>query len=216
MERFKNLNLIQRLLLAIFLGIIVGQLTFLPTILFEIIMTVSGLFGTILNFILPLMVIGFIVGGITRLSVNAGKLLGLTMGLAFTSLISAALLAFFVGQAVFPYFITDVDPNLFGNDNGLQSLFTLGITPFFTVAEATVFSFIFGIALSYLQKKNKGLQLQAVFQDLQDVILTVLNGFIIPLIPFYVFSNFMNLSYSGSIVEVFRLFGPVYILVIAM
>lgn len=216
MEKLKELNLIQRLLLSIILGIIVGQLTFLPTLLFELVMTLSSLFGTILNFILPLMVIGFIVGGITRLSINAGKLLGLTMGLAFASLLFAALLSFGMGQAIFPYFISSVSTDIFSNASGIESLFNLELSPFFTVAEATLFSFIFGISLSYLQKYDKGLTLKQSFLDLQDVILTVLNGFVIPMIPFYVFSNFMNLSYSGSVFTVFRLFGPVFILIILL
>lgn len=216
MKKLKKLNLIQRLLLAILLGIIVGQLTILPTLFFELMMTLSSLFGTILNFILPLMVIGFIVGGITRLSVNAGKLLGLTMGLSFGSLLFAAAIAFVVGQAIFPIFITEVDPNLFSDAAGIQPLFELQLAPFFTVAEATLFSFIFGIALSVLQREKKGATLRQVFLDLQQVILKVLNGFIIPLLPLYVFGNFMNLSYSGSVFEVFRLFAPVYILIILM
>lgn len=216
MNKLKKLGLIQRLLIAIVAGVLVGQLTFIPTLFFEIIMTLSALFSTILNFILPLMVVGFIVGGITRLSINAGKLLGLTLVLAFMSLLFAASISFFVGQNIFPLFITQVMPELIDDTAGLQPLFTIGFEPFFTVAEATLFSFIFGIALSILQKENKGETLLKVFLDLKDVILTVLNRFIIPMIPFYVFSNFMNISYSGNLVELFKLFAPVYILIILM
>ncbi len=216
MDKLKKLNLIQRLLLAITLGIILGQLRFVPEVVFEIIITISGLFGTILNFILPLMVIGFIVGGITKLSVNAGRLLTLTMGLAFASLLFAASISFVFGQAVFPLFIRTVIPDLFDTTAGVSPLFSLDLKPFVTVAEATLFSFIFGIGISILQSQGKGDTLLNFFLDLQEVIIIVLDRFIIPLLPLYVFSNFMNLSYSGSIVQIFSLFAPVYILILLM
>lgn len=216
MEKLKKLNLIQRLLIAILLGIILGQLFFIPEILFQIILTISGLFGTILNFILPLMVIGFIVGGITKLSINAGRLLTLTMILAFSSLLFATSISFVFGQAIFPIFITTVIPDLFDTTAGLTPLFTMDLKPFVTVPEATLFSFIFGISISILQTQNKADTLLNFFLDLQDVIVIVLNRFIIPLLPLYVFSNFMNLSYSGSIIQIFSLFAPVYILILLM
>lgn len=209
----KNLGMIPKLLIAIVLGIVVGQLTFLPDIVFELIMTISGLFSKVLNFILPLMVIAFIVGGIIRLTTNAGKMLGLTLGIAFASLLLAAALAFVTGQAIFPSFISSVSTS-FGEGSGIEPLFEFGIEPFFTVAEATVFAFIIGIAISYINSKGKGETIRKVFIDYQEVISTVISGFILPCIPFYVFSNFMNMSYAGSVAEVFSVFAPVYLLII--
>lgn len=209
----KNLSLIQRLLLAIVLGAIFGQLTFLPDAIFQFLMTVSGLFYSILNFILPLMVIGFIVSGITRLTVNAGKLLGFTLGLEYLSLIFAGLLAFVAGQTIFPLFINQVDTTLFDQASGIEPWFEFPIEPFFSVAEATVFSFIVGISLSFLQSKSKGATMVNFFDDFQQVISATLSGFIIPCLPFYVFCNFMNLSYSGNVLEIIKLFLPVYLLI---
>ena len=80
----KKIGLIPRLIIAIILGIIVGALSFIPVFFLELIMTAVGLFSTVMNFILPIMIVAFIVPGIAQISNNTGKLLGLTMLLSFS------------------------------------------------------------------------------------------------------------------------------------
>lgn len=210
----RHIGMIPKLILAIILGVVVGSMSFLPEVVFSIIMTISGLFNTILNFILPLMVVGFIVGGIVRLTTNAGKLLGLTLGIAFLSLLFANALGFVTGQLVFPYFISNVNAQVFDEAAGIKPLFELSIEPFFTVAEATFFAFIIGLGTSAVNARGKGKTIRQFFMDYQDVIASVIQGFILPIIPFYVFSNIMNMTYSGTIVTVFSVFLPVYVLII--
>ena len=94
-------------------------------------------------------------------------------------------------------------------------MFELPIEPFFTVAEGVVFALIIGLALTYLKKQNKGETLEQLFIDLQDTISAVLNNFIIPMLPFYVFGNFLNLSFKGDAFEVMGSFLPVYVLIVA-
>lgn len=210
----KKIGLIPRLIIAIILGIIVGSLSFIPVIALELIMTAVQLFSTVMNFILPIMIVAFIVPGIAQITNNTGKLLGLTMLLSFGSLFFAALLSYLFGQTVFPFFITEGATSIFDETAGLVPLFELPVEPFFTVAEGVVFALIIGLALTHLKKQGKGETLEQVFIDLQDTISAVLNKFIIPMLPFYVFGNFLNLSFKGDAFEVIGAFLPVYILIV--
>ena len=210
----KKIGLIPRLILAIVLGIIVGSLSFIPVIGLEFIITAVQLFSTVMNFILPIMIVAFIVPGIAQISNNTGKLLGLTVLLSFGSLFFAAILSYGFGQAVFPFFVSEAETSLFDEAAGLTPLFELPVEPFFTVAEGVVFALIIGLALTYLKKQGKGETLEQVFVDLQDTISAVLNHFIIPLLPFYVFGNFLNLSFKGAAFEVIGAFLPVYVLIV--
>jgi Na+/H+-dicarboxylate symporter len=210
----KKIGLIPRLIVAIVLGIIVGSLSFIPVIALEFIITAVQLFSTIMNFILPIMIVAFIVPGIAQISNNTGKLLGLTVLLSFGSLFFAAILSYLFGQAVFPFFITATETSLFDETAGLAPLFELPVEPFFTVAEGVVFALIIGLALTYLKKQGRGEMLEQVFIDLQDAISAVLSKFIIPMLPFYVFGNFLNLSFKGDAFEVIGAFLPVYILIV--
>ena len=93
-----NLGLVPKLLLAILLGVIVGQLSFIPTVLMRIPVTFSNLFSSLLAFIIPLMIIGFIVKGISDLTEGAGKLLGLATVISYGSTILGGLVAYFVDR----------------------------------------------------------------------------------------------------------------------
>lgn len=210
----KKIGLIPRLIIAIILGVIVGSLDFIPVIALELIMTAVQLFSTVMNFILPIMIVAFIVPGIAQISNNTGKLLGLTVLLSFGSLFFAALLSYVFGQSIFPFFIGQTDTSLFDETAGLSALFELPVEPFFTVPEGVVFALMIGLSLTYLKKQNKGETLEKLFIDLQDTISTVLNKFVIPMLPFYVFGNFLDLSFKGDAFEVIGAFLPVYILII--
>lgn len=210
----KKFGLIPRLVIAIILALIIGSLDFIPVVFLELIMTAVGLFSTVLNFIIPIMIVAFIVPGISQITNNTGKLLGVTVFLSFASLLFAALLAYVVGQTVFPLIITDGATQLFEESAGLNPLFELPIEPFFTVAEGVIFALIIGLSLTFLRKNGMGETLHQLFIDLKDVIATVLSKFIIPLLPFYVFGNFLDLSYKGDAFEVIQNFLPVYLLII--
>lgn len=210
----KKLGLIPRLFIAIILGVIVGTFKFVPVIALEFIITAVSLFSTIMNFILPIMIVSFIIPGISQISKNTGKMLGLTVVLSFCSLVFAALVSFVIGQSVFPFFITQTETSLFDETAGLTPLFEMPIEPFFTVAEGVVFALIIGLALTYLKKQNQGEIVEKFFIDLQAVISVVLAKFIIPLLPFFVFGNFLNLSYKGDAFEVISAFLPVYGLIV--
>ena len=74
-KKFK-LGLVSKLIIAIIIGIGLGSASFIPTGLLRVLITLASLFGEFLSFIIPLMIIGFVVKGIAELSDGAGKLLG--------------------------------------------------------------------------------------------------------------------------------------------
>lgn len=73
---------------------------FLPEVLLRIPVTVSSLFSSFLQFVIPLMIVSFVVSGITKLSDNAGQLIGVLMSLSYGSLVLAGLMTFVVGQTI--------------------------------------------------------------------------------------------------------------------
>ena len=67
MKEKKKIGLIPRLILAIALGILVGQ--FLPEVVTQVAITISGLFGKFLNFIIPLMIVAFVSKGLSLIHI---------------------------------------------------------------------------------------------------------------------------------------------------
>lgn len=70
-KKFK-LGLLPKLLIAIVLGIIIGQ--FFPVWFCRVVVTASSIFSSFLKFIIPLMIVAYVTMGIADLKSGAGKL----------------------------------------------------------------------------------------------------------------------------------------------
>lgn len=212
----KGMGLITKLLIAIVAGAILGQMTFIPDFILQIPVTFSAIFGNILNFFIPLMIVGFIVKGIADLSKGAGKLLAATTGLSYLSTIVAGFTAFLVAQMVFPLFIDGGAAVVDVGGEGLEPIFEVAIPPMFEVTTAIVFAFIFGICISYLRTEENKFTMYNFFDELNRIVVLTLESFIVPLLPFYIFGNFINLSYSGAFTTVLSVFWRVFLIIIIL
>ncbi|MFE0442176.1 dicarboxylate/amino acid:cation symporter [Aerococcus sp. NPDC058936] len=206
-----------KLVIAIILGIIVGQFGFLPEIFFQVLKTLSGLFSEFLAFIIPLMIVGLIIPGIAELAEGAGKLLGITVAISYGSTIIAGILAYIVASNIFPMFITsDLANTIQESGEGATALFSIGLEPMFSVTTAIIFAFMLGLGISWLRARGHGEALANVFTDFGKVIDLTLQTVVIPFLPFYIFFNFADMSYSGSVFAVMSVFWRVLLTAIVL
>lgn len=89
-----------RLLIGIVVGIIVGLVV--PEAVMTVLVPVKNIMGQVINFIVPLIVIGFIAPSITKLGSNASRMLGVALVLAYVSSVLAALLSMTAGYILIP------------------------------------------------------------------------------------------------------------------
>lgn len=212
-----NLGLVPKLIIAIIIGIIVGQIEFLPVFLLEIPVTFSELFSSILAFIIPLMIVGFIVKGIADLTKGAGKLLGVATVISYGSSLLGGIIAFLVATTIFPLFIEAANgEGVEESVQELETLFELPLDPMFSVTAAIVFAFMMGLCISWLRSEGKGEVTYGFFSEFHLIIVRVLDKFIIPLLPYFIFGNFLQLSYSGEVFDILSVFWRVFLIVIAL
>lgn len=213
----KSLGLVPKLIIGIILGILIGQMKFLPEGLLRIPVTFSSLFSTFLSFIIPLMILGFVVVGIADLTEGAGKLLGVTTLLAYGSTLVAGALSYLMASFFFPSFIgKSLVEKISDAGEGLTTLFSIPLSPLLDVTGAIVFSFVVGVGISALKAKGSGAVLYGFFKEFSEIISKVLSSIIIPFLPVYIFGNFLNLSYSGSVFSILSIFWKVFLLIIAL
>lgn len=206
-----------KLVIAIILGIIVGQFGFLPEIFFQVLKTLSGIFSEFLAFIIPLMIVGLIIPGIAELAEGAGKLLGITVAISYGSTILAGILAYVTASNIFPMFITsDLANTIQESGEGATALFSIGLEPMFSVTAAIIFAFMLGLGISWLRARGRGEALANVFTDFGKVIDLTLQTVVIPFLPFYIFFNFADMSYSGSVFAVMSVFWRVLVTAIVL
>lgn len=212
-------SLVIRLIFAIFLGIILGN--FLPLSFVRIFKTFTSFFGSFLAFFIPFMIIGFVVIGIARLSEGAGILLAITAGISYISTIIAGLFSYTVAFNFYPNLIsTDLVKSLqytISNNSMLVSpYFTIPLSPALDVTTAIVFAFMVGITISYMRKEKIGETTFNIFNDFEMIVKRILNHFIIPLLPIHIFGIICELTYTGEVFSIIKLFITIYLCIFAM
>lgn len=206
----KKIGLIPRLLIAIALGILVGK--YCPEIVTKIAVTISANFGKFLGFIIPLMIIAFVTKGISDLSEGAGKLLLVTVILSYASTLIAGSLSYAMASNIFPSFISPemVEQIKDASGNDLSPFFTIPLNPIIEVTAALVLAFMLGLCVSILRQKGSGETFYKIIDEFNKIINLVLEKAIIPLLPIFIFGNFANMAYSGSVFAILQVFIKIF------
>ena len=212
----KKIGLVPKLIIGIIAGILIGS--FAPEFLVKVLVTASSLFSAFLKFVIPFIIIGFVTAGIADLATGAGKLLGVTTGIAYGSTIVAGTLAFIVASLIFPSFIDPSVASQIGDPEAgmLEPIFTIPLSPMVDVTAAIVFSFTMGLGISALRNNDKGEILYNLFQEFQEIITKVLSIIIIPLLPIYIAGTFANITYAEQVWNILSIFWRVYLVVIPL
>lgn len=215
-EKTFKLGLVPKLIIAIILGILIGQ--FLPVWFCRIVVTASGIFSTFLKFIIPLMIVAYVTMGIADLSQGAGKLLLITVALAYGSTIIAGTSSFLVASNLFPSFMSaDAMAQIAATaDVTLDSYFALTIPPILDTLSAVVLAFVLGLCLSAMKGKTIGTTLYDAMGDFSKIIDRVLHTVIIPLLPLYICGTFTDMTKSGKTFAILSILWKVFLVVIIM
>ncbi|ELC8442965.1 dicarboxylate/amino acid:cation symporter [Clostridium perfringens] len=208
----KNLSLIKRIFFAIILGILIGLGC--SYINFDIpvraLMTFNGLFGNLLSFLIPLIIVGFIIPGIASLGNKSGKGLLVTTLISYASTFLIGIITFFIGRSLLPKFI--VSASLSTSSVNVEPYFTIDIPPMFSVMSALAFAFLLGIGISRI----KNSYLLKVSEEFNHVVSLTIKNLLIPLVPVYILSIFAKLSYNGEIFTTLKSFGVVYLVLFSI
>ena len=190
-----------RLMLAIAVGMIAGF--FLPEGAMQVVVTVKYILGQIINFCVPLIVIGFIAPSITQMGSGATKMLTVAVAAAYISSLLAALLSMGAGYAIIPHL------SIANDMDNLRQLpdvaFQLDIPQIMPVMSALAVSVLIGLAAVWTKAKT----VTAVLQEFQAIVLSIVKRIVIPILPFFIAATFCTLAWEGTISQL-----PVFLIVI--
>ena len=177
-KKFK-LGLLPKLIIAIIIGILFGQ--FLPEGFCRFVVTLSSFFSQFLSFIIPLMILAYVTMGIANLKSGAGRLLLITVALAYCSTLIAGSASFFVSDTLFPHFMSAdaLDRIAATAGNSLEPYFSLEIPALMNTLSAVVLAFVLGLCMSSLRGRTIGDTLYNGVSDFSGIIDCVLHNVII-------------------------------------
>ena len=211
MSRKIKIGLLAKIVIAIVLGIVCGL--FFPEWLQRIFATFNGLFSNFLGFFVPLLILGLIVPGIANVGKSAGKLLGITLALAYTFTLFSGFFTWGVCETFYPEMLKNATLSTVENSGGnFEPYFTVEMPPIMGVMSALIAAFVIGIGLTAVG----GDSLKKVFNDFYEIIIMTITRVVIPLLPLYIFGIFMSMSASDQITCVLEVFLKLIVVIFAM
>lgn len=209
-EKLKKYALFVKIIFSIAIGICVG--VYLPQSVSVFFIEISNFLQNLIGFLVPLIVIGFVVSGISALKNSSGKLLSAALGLSYVFMIIGAICSYFVSKNVFPVLlgIQSIDAGDF--EFKFNSNFSINIPPLMDVTTAIILAFIIGVGIS----KIKGNCLRNFFDEFHDIVDLTVQKIMIPIIPFYIMGVFAKISSRGKIINILFNFSKLVAVIICM
>lgn len=194
-----------KLLIGIIIGIIFGQI-FSENVM-SVVVPLKNILGQIINFVVPLIVIGFIAPSITKLGNNASRMLGVALVVAYTSSVLAALLSMGAGYVIIPNL--PVVSEIEGLKELPEDVFGLTIPQIMNVMSALAFSILIGLAAIWTKAKT----IITILDEFQNIVLAIVSKIIIPILPVFIAFTFTCLSYDGTITKQLPVFVSAVVIV---
>ena len=152
-----DFSLILKLLAGIVIGALVG--TYIGNNagsslnhVMDVVVSLRHIFGQIIFFLVPLVIVGFITPAIVRLGQNASKILFTAVALAYASSLGAALFSTISGYAIIPHLSVAKETETLRKLP--EMVFRLDIPPLFSVMSALVLALLFGVAIAWTKSET--------------------------------------------------------------
>ncbi len=206
-----HLGLLPRVLIAIVLGVALG--IFVPDWFTRIFLSFNGIFSQLLGFMIPLIIVGLVTAAIGDLGNGAGKMLLVTVLIAYLDTVIVALGGFGVSNAFFPTIVSKVGSAAdLAETASLSPYFSISIPPMFDVMTALVFAFIMGLCIANSEMPL----LKSFFGEFKSFIARVIEKLIIPLLPIYIFGIFLEMTATGKVFSVLKVFTLIIVVIFAL
>ena len=210
MKKIK-VGLLAKIVIAIILGIVCGL--FFPEWLQRLFATFNGLFSNFLGFFVPLLILGLIVPGIANVGKSAGRLLGITVVLAYSFTLFSGFFTWGVCNSVYPFLLEGATLSEVNESaNSFVPYFTVDMPPLMGVMSALIAAFVIGLGLTMVGGKT----LKAVFDDFSEIIVLTISKVIIPLLPLYIFGIFLSMSANDQVTSVLGVFIKLIVVIFIM
>ena len=206
MAKIGDVSLILKLLAGLVLGALLGFVA--NEAVMDVVVSLRHIFGQIIFFLVPLVIVGFITPAIVRLGQNASKILVAAVCLAYASSLGAALFSMGSGYLVIPHLSIATETETLRKLP--EMVFRLDIPPLFSVMSALVTALFFGVAIAWTKSETLG----KVFAELERIMTWLVTRVLIPILPFFVGLSFMGLAYEGSLTKHLPIFVTMVVLVI--
>lgn len=188
----KKIGLLPKLFIAIAIGIALGWIS--PDWMIRTLNCFRDTFGQFIKFIVPFIILGLVAPAIIDTGRSAGRMLLMTIGIAWFSTVVFGYFAYGVSCAVCPKIISGT----LGDTSSVRAFpafFLLQIPPVMDVITALVTSLIigFGAIVTGAEVLAKGAD------ELRKIVMLTLKYAFVPFLPAYILTVMADLTASGKL-----------------
>ena len=197
-------GLLPRIVLAIAIGVTLGG--WMPSAAVRAVNTFSGFFDQFIRFMVPLIIMGLVIPAIADTGRRAGKMLLATVALAYASTLTAGLFSYSVSVNVFPALVERGGAGAVDAAGAEFPAFVkVAIPAMVDVMSALVFSFVVGLGIVFSGAET----LKSAAGEMRKVVNGAIAKVIVPLLPFYIFSIFLDMTAAGKVKTVLVAFAAI-------
>ena len=189
----KKIGLLPKLFIAIAIGIFLGCVS--PDWVIRSTNCFRDLFGQFIKFFVPFIIVGLVTPAIADTGKSAGRMLLMTMGIAYASTLCAGYFAYGVSCGVFPQIISAGVLSSAAEAKEFPAFFALKIPPIMDVTTALVTSFMLGLGIVAMKAEL----LAKALGELRDVVTVTIAKAFVPFLPAYVLAVMADLTASGKL-----------------
>ncbi|MCM1110528.1 MAG: dicarboxylate/amino acid:cation symporter [Clostridium sp.] len=208
-KKKRHIGLLPKIIIAIVAGIAIGWIA--PAWVGAAGATFNEIFGSLLGYLVPLIIVGFVTPAIAELGNKAGKLLVFTALLAYVATLCAGLTSYFIGDHVFPSLIPG-DMGLVAVEDSPtdpQPWFRMPIPALMPVMTALVTAFMLGLGIAYCRATT----INAAAVEFRAIMVKTINRVVIPLLPIYILCIFMNMTIAGKVGAILAAFAKIIVVI---
>lgn len=206
--------LLLKIVVAIVLGVLLGHV--MPDFGVRLTNTFCALFDQLLRFLIPLIIVGLVTPAIAEVGNRAGKMLLVTVGMAYVFTVFSGLFAYIFSTTLFPFALPSMGAAMFEFQSSVANeyapFFTIAVPPLMDVMTALVLSFMLGLGIAV----TKAPALKRGFFEFKDIVTKTIVRVIIPLLPVYVFGVFLNMTAVGQVAYVLEAFVLIVAIIFGM
>ena len=209
--KLSKFGLLPRVIIAIIVGVVCGS--FFPEWAVRCFVTFNSIFSHFLSFLIPLIIVGLVTPAIADIGKGAGKLLLITALIAYGDTVFSGFLSYFTSTGIFPSLIDRSQAaQAVAQAEEILPFFTIEIPPLLDVMSALIIAFVMGLGISFYEANV----LKKGFDEFRDIIAKTIEVALIPILPLYIFSIFLNMSFTGQAWRIISVFVAIIGIIFVM
>jgi Na+/H+-dicarboxylate symporter len=175
----------------------------------SVVFSISNFIRSLLLFLLPLLILPYIVNVFTRLKASSVLLISLIILLVLVSNFSAIIVGY-IGDTIFMPKMQPSNLLQIKSHSHVTSLFEFMFPELISIEKTIIIGFIVGILLNFSHNKK----IEKIFEEYYKLANFFFQKIMTPLIPLYIFGIIIKLNHEAELKKSFSLFGNMFLTII--